>query len=295
MKVKFIPIVILPAILFLLCIPATGQKANGLLEFGQGQEYEIKINSTSTFTQEAMGQAIGFDIKAELTHRYRVTNATSSNTTLHHDIRRISFDMEGMGQSWSLDSENPDDLKGDLGRPVKEILEKEYDVVIDKRGTVLAAKPESIKLSSTAQGPVMVTDLLSGQMDIVNPPGKGEGSFFRVFPVQEVGLNEGWVETTEEGEEKSNTVYTLTEVTDSTYVVTLKGSSNTIRKAETMGTETLTRMKNEYTGTIILDRGTGIIREKTLNTESHGTTEVMGGVLPVTSKVQMEMKVTQAK
>jgi hypothetical protein len=291
MKVKFYTVAILSVAVLLVSLPGMSQKANGRLVFGQGQVFDIRIRSTSDVTQEAMGQAITINVKAELDHRYTVTNSTESNTTLHHEIRRVAFNMDGMGQTWKLDSDNPKELEGELGAPVKEILDKEYDIVVDPRGTVLMARPEEFKLSANTQAPVMITGLLSGQLDIVNPPKKGDGSFFKILPEQEVGLKEGWVESSEVGEEKSTTAYTLSAITDSTYVIDLKGSSNTITKAETMGTETITRLMNEFTGTIILDRTTGLIREKTLNTESHGTTEVMGGVLPVTSRVKVEMKV----
>ena len=43
-------------------------------------------------------------------------------------------------------------------------------------------------------------------------------------------------------------------------------------------------MNNKTTGKIILDKATGIIRQKTSTTDSNGSTEAMGGTLPVTSK-----------
>ncbi|MBL7732983.1 MAG: hypothetical protein JNM88_17560, partial [Chitinophagaceae bacterium] len=51
-----------------------------------------------------------------------------------------------------------------------------------------------------------------------------------------------------------------------------------------MGNETTTTMNNKSTGKIILDRSTGIIREKLINTESTGNTEAPFGTIPVTSK-----------
>jgi hypothetical protein len=49
--------------------------------------------------------------------------------------------------------------------------------------------------------------------------------------------------------------------------------------------QTTTTMNNKTTGQIILDKATGIIRQKKSTTESSGTTEAMGGTLPVTSTV----------
>ena len=51
-----------------------------------------------------------------------------------------------------------------------------------------------------------------------------------------------------------------------------------------MGRETTTNMNSTGTGKIILDRTTGIIKEKTIAIESNGNTEAMGGTLPVTAK-----------
>ena len=48
-------------------------------------------------------------------------------------------------------------------------------------------------------------------------------------------------------------------------------------------------------GKIILDRATGIIKEKTISTESNGNTEAPFGTLPVTSKTTTVITVKPAK
>ena len=67
-------------------------------------------------------------------------------------------------------------------------------------------------------------------------------------------------------------------------ILLMAENSVTVTKAEMMGSETTTTMNNKSTGKIILDRVTGIMREKTINTESNGNTEASFGTLPVTSK-----------
>jgi hypothetical protein len=51
-----------------------------------------------------------------------------------------------------------------------------------------------------------------------------------------------------------------------------------------MGRETVTTMNSTSNGKIILDKATGIVKEKTINTESNGNTEAMGATVPVTAK-----------
>ena len=83
---------------------------------------------------------------------------------------------------------------------------------------------------------------------------------------------------------KLEAAYTIADINDSTIVVDFAENSITVTKAEMMGSETTTTMNNKSTGKIILDRATGIMREKTINTESNGNTEAPFGTLPVTSK-----------
>ena len=83
---------------------------------------------------------------------------------------------------------------------------------------------------------------------------------------------------------KYKTTYTLSDITDSTIIVDFKTNATTASKAVIMGRETTTTMNSTSTGKIILDKITGIVKEKTIAIESNGNTEAMGGTLPVTAK-----------
>jgi Family of unknown function (DUF6263) len=279
---------------FMLFVAKNGicQKASGKLSFQQGQTIKITTEVKSTFSQEAMGNAIDFTSNGTAIHTYRVTNTTEDNTTLHHEVKRISFNFDGMGQKRSFDSDNKKDLDGFFGAPVKDILSKPYDMIIDPAGKALVIKPEKIELAKTDDRLAIVLNMLKDVTGVVFPPKKNEASFFKVLPDKEIGLNEGWVEASEDVNGKFRTTYTLTAITDSTMVVDFKGSSVTVTKAEVMGTQTSTTLNNSFTGKIIIDKATGILREKTINTESNGNTEVMGGNMPLTSKSTVTIRVS---
>jgi hypothetical protein len=281
-------------IIAFLMLPFVGiaQEPLNKLQFLQGQVISIKVNSESIVSQEAMGQAIDFTVHATVDHGYVVTNATADNTTLHHDIQRISFKFDGMGQEKAFDSQNPKDMAGEMGDAIKETLSKSYDVIIDPTGKVLMSKPETITLSKSGDATAVISSMLQDQTNIVFPPKKNEAGFFKILPDAKVDINAGWLVTKEVGDEKSSTAYTLTAITDSTIVIDFKGTSSTLTKAQMMGMETTTKMNDNFTGTIIVDKKTGIMREKTTITESNGTTEAMGGVLPVTAKSKVVITVT---
>lgn len=283
----------LPAILIaiLVYLPALSQKVSGKLQFQQGQTVGITVDLKTTASQEAGGQAIDFTVNATALHQFKVTNTTDDNSTLHHEVKKITFLFNGMGQKRAFDSGNPKDLDGMFGKPVKDILSKSYDMIIDPAGKTLLVKPEKIELTKWDDRAAIVLSMLRDITAVVYPPKKNESSFFKILPDKETTINESWTENGVDSNGIFKTTYTLSSITDSTIVVDIKGTSSFVTKAEMMGMATSTTMNNTYTGTAIIDKATGIIREKKIDTTSSGSTEVMGGSVPVHSKTSIVIKV----
>lgn len=270
---------------------AIGQKAAGKLKFEQGQTLEVNMDVKTSFAQVAMGQSIDFHVNGVAAHTYKVTNTTDDNSTLRHEMKRLSFQFDGMGQKIAFDSDIQKDMDGRLGKPMKELLEKKYDAIIDPNGKVLMVNPEKFAAGTIDERMRIVMDMLQEMLGVVQPPKKGTGSFFRVLPENEAAIGESWSESgeTEKGPFTNN--YTLAEINDSTIVVNLNGTSTITTKAEMMGMETTTTLNNKTTGTIIVDKVSTIVRQKNLTTITNGSTEVMGNSLPVTSKTTTTINV----
>ena len=260
------------------------QAVSGKLKFGQGQVFEINVVIKTSIVQQAMGQAIDFNVDAAGYHTYKVTNTTDDNSTLNHQVNRISFTFDGMGQKINFDSKNEKDMNGRLGKPMKELLEKKYDIIIDSNGKTLMAVPEKIQLSVSDNNMAVLSSMLKDVFDLVQPPQKGSSSFFKVLPNGETEKAKPWTESYTTSTGKFDAAYSITDINDTTIVIDFVANSVTVNKAEMMGSETTTTMNNKSTGKIILDRLTCIIKEKTFTTESSGNTEASFGTLPVTSK-----------
>jgi hypothetical protein len=270
--------------LFAMAGIAFTQKVNGKLTFEQGQTLEVSLKVKTTISQQAMGQAIDFNVDATGDHSYKVTNSTEDNTTLNHKVQRITFAFDGMGSKRSFDSNVEKDMNGPFGKPIKDMLEKKYDIIVNPAGNVLMAMPEKVELAEGDSRMAIITSMLKEVMDLVQPPKKGGPSLFKIMPDGEGGKGDTWTTTYENGGGKVEAGYTIAEINDSTIVIDFAEKSVSITKAEMMGSETTTTMNNNSKGKIILDRATGILREKTINTESNGNTEASFGTLPVTSK-----------
>ncbi|MEO6612124.1 MAG: DUF6263 family protein [Chitinophagaceae bacterium] len=268
----------------LISVISSGQKIAGKLKFEQGQSVEINMQVKTTIVQQAMGQAIDFTVDASGNHSYKVTNATEDNCTLHHQVQHVTFAFDGMGMKKSFNSSEEKDMNGQFGKPIRELLDKKYDIIIDPSGKTLMAVPEKIQLSEGDSRMALITGMLRDVLDLVQPPAKGGASFFKVLPDNEVGKGDTWTSSHITNGGKADAAYIVSEINDTTVVVDFVENSVTVTKAEMMGNETTTTMNNKSTGKIILDRITGIMREKTINTESNGNTEASFGTLPVTSK-----------
>lgn len=276
--------------LFFFFLSANAQKISSRLKFGQGQQLHILLNVKTTIAQQAMGQAIDFNIEANAGHNYKVTNSTDDNTTLHHKVNHINFSFDGMGQKLKVDSDKEKDMNGQFGKSIKELLDKKYDIIIDSSGKVLMALPEKLEIKQTDNRMAIINSMLKDVTELVQPPKKGSPGFFQLLPPEGVSKGDEWTLTTMENGGKSDALYKLSDINDSTIVVDFIINSTTITKADMMGTETTTTMNNKSTGKIILDRNTNIMKEKTSVTESNGTTEGPFGNVPVTSKTTATLK-----
>ncbi len=280
----------------LTALSSYSQKLTGKLKFQQGQAFDIAMDVKSTISQEAMGQAIDFNVDGTAFHNYKVTNATADNNTLHHEAKRIKFSFEGMGQSRTFDSDNAKDMESPLGPPVKETLKQTFDMVVDPAGKVLMVNPEKMEAAQMDERMKFIFAMLNDVMDVVKPPQKGTASFFQVLPEKEVGQGDTWTEAQDTDAGKYSNTYTVNSITDSTIVVDLNGTSSTTSKVEIMaGMEITTTLNNKTTGQIVLDKNSGLIRRKTLTTESNGTTSGMGGETPITRKSTVTVNVKETK
>lgn len=279
------------ALIFPLLIQA--QQIEGKVKLQQAQVIEISLQTKTTISQQAMGQSIDFNVDAGCRHQYLVTNSTEDNHTLRHTVQQIGFNFDGMGQKQQFNSDNPKDLNGQMGKPVKDMLEKKYDMIIDPFGTVKMTIPETFPTSAQDNRMAIISSMMREVVDVVQPPKKGKGSFFRVIPEKDGGMKvgESWTESGATLTDKYETTYVIKAVTDSTVLIEFTGTSNTVTKAEMMGGETTTTLSHKSTGNIILDKATMLITEKTTTTESNGNTESAFGTLPVNSKTTSVVKV----
>ncbi len=265
--------------------------ADDKLKLEKGQTINISLLIKSHITQQAGGQAIDFTLDATGDHNYKVTNVTHDNSTLHHQLNRIQFHFDGWGRKMNFDSDNETDLNGIFGGPWKDLMSKSYDIIIDSSGKVLMAIPEKIQLVEKDNRMAIVHNLLKDVFDLAYPPQKDKASFFKILPDNTIKIKDAWTDSWQNDAGKFDIAYAVTDINDSTIVVEFVSGSVTTSKMEMSGAETTTTMNNRSAGKIIIDRFTGILKEKNELIESNGNTVSSFGTLPVTSKTSITVLV----
>ena len=279
------------ALLTVIILPA--QKVLVKPQFAEGETYIITVELKNTTSQQAAGQPIDFSVSGTAIHSYHVIDIDSSNnsTILHHQPEHFTYSFDGMGQQRKFDSGKEEDMTSQPGSYFKELLDKTFDLTIDSTGNTLMAVPEMISLSGQKGGMIIVMNMIKDLTDIIYPPGKREKNFFAVLPAYEVGVGDTWTDSVNTENEKSVTENTLSAITDSTIVVIFKTKSSSTTKMQMMGGDATSNMNSSATGQIIVDKETGIIREKTTTTDANGTTETTVGTVPTTGKMTIVIKV----
>lgn len=267
------------------------QTIPGILKFEEGKVFTIQMEIKTTIAQQAGEKAIDFNVEGTAAHSFKVLSTSGNMTTLQHKANALQFNFDGMGQHRSFDSRLEKDMAGPFGGTVKDILSRTYTMVVDQTGKVISIDPEKTGPLAIDDRFSIVFSMLKDVTDVAYPPKKGDASFFKVLPDKEISNGEHWIETGQRENGKYSSEYQVTGVSDSTISVDLKGTGNSNTRATMMGRETSTTMNSSNSGRIIIDKTTGIIREKRITTEANGITEAMGGTLPVSSRTTIIIQV----
>ena len=268
-------------VLMLLSFFAQAQKVAGKIVFQPGQVLTVNMKSSTTNLVSAMGQELEMKTEVIADHQFKVTNTTDENHTLSHEINRVRFNSDGMGNTMSFDSQSEKDLNGQLGAPVKDLLSKKYNLVIDASGNTLMAMNEGASTGKAGAEAGMLAQFVSGLTELTQATKQGEASFFKVLPATEVGVGDAWTNTIDRNGTKIEEAYSIAEINENFITLNYLSKSNSTTVQENMGMEVTITMKNKSEGKIKVDRKSGILKEKTITTTATGTVASGYGDFPI--------------
>jgi Family of unknown function (DUF6263) len=277
MKLFFVPA------LLAISFGAQAQKINNKIRFHAGEQLEVSTQLTATNTMELMGQSMESKVTSGISQHFVVTNASAKNATLEQTVKNIKVDAaSGMGQDFHFDSNKPEDLQGEIGKNMEGYLKSKYTLTVDDKGNITSVvNPDSARKNDEAG---MLAGMLS-QMDFgADAPKAGEASVFKVLPDRDISKGESWVDSSSDESGKKAARYTVQSISDKEVVLEVaeKGTLHTTQQI--MGFDTKISSESTSSGTITIDRQTGMLKQKNITIDSQETIEAQGQSIPAKSK-----------
>lgn len=272
MKKIFVPF------LLLLATAIQAQKVTGKLSFQTGQKLEVTTTQNST-AETPMGENASGTVSTDV---YEVKSVSPSGATLERSTKKIKMNLSIMGQEKTVDSDNPEDLKGMLGEPIKNLLSTKNEFTVDAAGMVTAVAATDKKKSTDNGMASMFMQQTNPAANVLKP---GAPSFFKFLPPREVGTGDSWTDSTSAEGIASATTYTVKEITGTEIFLNYTGDGRIDTKREMMGMSMDVKGTIKSSGTVTLDKATGLLKQKTDTMLTETAANLNGQAMNVKAKV----------
>jgi len=276
---------------FACSLTASAQKVSNKLTFKKGQKLEMVSQVNSVISMDMMGQPFDTKVDATITRLFDVEDVRKGTATIEHKMKRMqmNFDIPFQG-SQSFDTENEADMKGEGGKMAEKAMKNKYTMTIDPTGKITAVKADDDN-PNVNDTTVNLSDPIGGALSQfatgMDLPKSGDLSEFKILPDYEVSKGQSWTDSTKD----RKAVYTLTDITSTDIIIDYTEDATTQQTPEFGNMELVISSREKTTGKIILDKSTGLLKERTATTQSEGTLEMMGQSLPMNTKLTKKITV----
>jgi hypothetical protein len=227
-----------------------------------------------------MGQSIDSKADFVILNTVEVKDIKDNNYTLTNTYTKILANMNAMGQDMNFDSDKKEDMDGEMGKGLKDLIGKPKNVVIDKNGKIVVNKTDTTTASSGGMMAVMMKQLTGNAEET----GFGLSEAFRIIP-SKAFAGTSWMDSSSMDGVKKSTKYTIKEIKGTDAIVSVAGILDVDSQTEMQGMPISNKSNGKINGEEIVDLKTGLIKQKNTTVESSGKLEAMGQEIPTTTKV----------
>lgn len=275
--------------LLLICAASSlvsAQTLNNTLSFKPGQKFEVTTSINRSAEQEMMGRSMESSISSSTLTVFDVTASSPAATTLGSSTKRLKFDVSMMGREEKFDSDNTEDMNSNIGKMMSTALNTKHILTIDNKGILTEVKtvePEGTKRKGDPAAGMMA--MMMGSMDQGGAPVAGDASMFKILPDRPVSVGDTWNDEIKNENGTRKTAYTIKSATDSEIFIEFDEDATMDMKQEVMGQQASISVKSKSVGKIVLDRATGLLKQKTFVTNSQEDVSAGGMSIPSKSKM----------
>ncbi|TMI62632.1 MAG: hypothetical protein E6H07_14560 [Bacteroidetes bacterium] len=251
------------------------------LSLGAGAKYEVITTMKMSSSANAMGQTIETGMDNENTELFDVKSVTTNNNELSAVLKRIKFNLSGMGQDMSYDSDNKES-KGELAEAFGKKVGKPYQVLYDDNGKVLN---KDVVAEAKPEMPIPGAPAPSGKVELID----------EIFIGKQLTNGYSWYDSTTTDVDKMKTTikgtYKVLSVLNNNATIMFEGIQQQTGVMEQMGMELNMSGTSNVTKEFLLDLKTGLIIQSNTKTKGTSNIEVMGTNIPVETDVTTTKKI----
>lgn len=278
-----------------LSVSGFAQKVNGRLSFTKGQKLELVTETKKSSTSEMMGQSMQATVSSTITEVFNVEDANAGGATLEHQVKRLVFKANAMGTDQSFDSDNESDRNSENGKFLQQPLKNTYKLTVDPYGKVTGVKSTSDSAKGSSPDAEAMLGIMSMQLGVnFGVPKLGESSIFKILPNKEVKSGDTWTDSIAANGQKRTTVYKVNSITANEIVLDYTETVNVNSTQQIMGMEASIKSDDKVVGQIILDKTSGLLKQKTATIDSKANMEAQGMTIPSTGKTTITITVKPA-
>ncbi len=256
-----------------ICIStAINAQTTASLQLAKGQKYLVDNKMETTSSTEMQGQTMETKANIASTYKIVVNDKTADNYNLTNTISRIVMNMSMMGNEINFDSDKKEDMSGQMGEGLKDVVNHPQNVVMDNTGKIINQPATDSSVSQIAK-----------QLNFA-ASGYGAQMAFLALP-KNLKPGTTWTEKTDDNGITRTTNYTIKEVNGNIATVTFTGTVATDTKMEQQGMEITTKTSGKFSGEEKVDSKSGVIQSSNTVADATGTVSAMGQDFPTSSKV----------
>ena len=236
-----------------------------------GQKIHQTTNQISTMFQTVQGNEI--EIKSSITLSVDLEIKKSTPTIeLSNTISHLQLQTEVMGNTTNFDSDKKEDKVGQIGQMLKDVLGKSFDATLSVDGIVFKSDKDKSEKEAAS-------NLLGSSIDDI-----AKESFLAIPKHLKSGDSLVVVGDITDKDNSKTVTYSVESINGNDATVSFKGSEISKKTKNIQNIEALVTSNSTFSGTILLEITSGLIKEKKSTIEAKGTTEVMGQSIPFSLK-----------
>ncbi len=256
---------------------AMAQNPTNKIVLTKNQQLKFTSSIKGNISQDMMGQTMETVMDISNIKNITVKDVSEQDYKIEAVTTRIKMNMTLMGQDKTFDSDNKDDLTGELkalGKDINKINPLELSADGKCKSTEKASPEKSVEEANPMNG--MMQQMMGGGAEEITV-----AACFMLIP-QGKKIGDSWTDTLGAGTTKTVWNYTWDSTLANIAVIKITAKETNNSTVNAMGMDMTVNMINDIAEVRKVDLLTGIIVNNSSNKKITGTIDVMGQSIPIT-------------